>query len=209
MKKTIWIRLFDLVTFLVILFCFQNLSANEDWVLKKNQNNIKIYTRSSDQSSFAEFKGVTTLQKCELNKVLELLLDVDNYEAWFPDCMNSKILELKSAYHNIHYSETKSPWPAQDRCGVYEQKTVLSEDGKRAEMVFIALPDYPVEVKKMVRITEAVGKWILEESNDELKITYQFNGNPGGDIPSWLANTFVVKHPFETLESLTKRMVVE
>lgn len=189
---------------LVILFSFLlNPSVNEGWELKKDENNIEIYTRPNKESSFDEFKGITNLYNCTLNDVVELLMDVESYEVWFPDCMNPKILEQKNDFHHVHYSETKAPWPAQDRCGVYEQKAVLSHGGKRAVVVVTALPEYPLEVKKMVRITEAVGKWNLEEENGTVKVIYQFKGNPGGGIPAWLANTFVVKHPYDTLENLT------
>jgi hypothetical protein len=46
----------------------------------------------------------------------------------------------------------------------------------------------------------------LEEVNSSLTITYQFKGNPGGEIPAWPANAFVVSHPYETLTNFKKLM---
>lgn len=57
----------------------------------------------------------------------------------------------------------------------------------------------------MVRIRKGSGYWDLEEDNDgNVKVVYQFHGEPGGEIPSWLANSFVVSHPLVTLNNLIK-----
>jgi hypothetical protein len=55
----------------------------------------------------------------------------------------------------------------------------------------------------MVRVRKGSGFWELEEDSiGNVKVIYQFHGEPGGEIPSWLANTFVVTHPFKVLENL-------
>lgn len=176
------------------------------WELKKEENGIKVYVRSNEESSFDEFKAITTIKDCQLLDGLKVILDVNNYEAWFPDCSNPKILEQIDEYHDIHYIETISPWPVDNRCGVYEQTAIISNNDTKAEIVFLAQAAYPIDVKDMVRITDAWGQWTLEEKNDVLTIMYQFKGNPGGDIPAWIANAFVVKHPYDTLENFKKLM---
>lgn len=193
----------------LLLFSFiGSISAQSPaWELKKDENGIKIYVRENAQSSFNDFKGVTTIPGGSAMDGLKIIMDVNNYEAWFPDCSDPKILEQIDAYHDIHYIGTISPWPADDRCGVYEQTAVMSNNDTKAEIVFVAKPDYPIdEDDDKVRITDAQGKWTFEEKDNVLIVTYEFQGNPGGDIPAWLANSFVVKHPFETLESFKEMM---
>ena len=69
------------------------------------------------------------------------------------------------------------------------------------------LPDFIAEVKDFLRIREGSGYWELtEDDNKNVKVIYQFHGEPGGDIPAWLANSFVVRHPFETLKNLKNRL---
>jgi hypothetical protein len=200
-------RMIILLNLFVFLFISECNAKSNAWQLKKDHNGIKVYVRAHEESSFDEFKAITTIQECSLNDALELILDVNNYEAWFPDCVNPKVLEQIDKYHDIHYIETVSPWPVQNRCGVYEQTTTISNNDTKAEIVFLAQNDYPIEVTDMVRINEASGKWTLEEKNNALTITYQFKGNPGGKIPAWLANSFVVKHPYKTLENF--KMLLE
>jgi hypothetical protein len=197
-----------MIKLFVLIFIFQISGDNSGWELRKDAKGIKVYVRPIEEISFHEFKAITTLENCSINEALEVLLDVSNYETWFPDCINPKVLEQKSKYHDIHYIETVSPWPAQDRYGVYEQITTFSNNNEEVEVVFKALPAYSIEVKDdMVRINEALGMWSLKENNKEVIITYQFKGDPGGNISAWLANAFVVKHPYKTLENF--KMLLE
>lgn len=198
-------KIFILLNLFTFLFAAGS-SAQDSWELKKDKDGIKIYVRPNSESSFDEFKATVTISGASLKNGVGVILDINDYEAWFPDCANPKVLEQKNEYHDIHYIETLTPWPAQNRYGVYEQITTFSKNGLKAEIVAEALAGYPMEAKGMVRITKALGKWTLEEENNELTITYQFKGNPGGSVPAWLANAFVVDHPYETLTSFRKRV---
>ncbi len=42
----------------------------------------------------------------------------------------------------------------------------------------------------------------FKEENNNVTVIYQFHGDPGGDVPAWLANSFVVSHPYKTLQNL-------
>jgi hypothetical protein len=191
---------------LITLFLFSSANGT-DWVLKKEKSGIKVYTRSFEGSSFDEFKGETLIPNVSLSKVLEVILDVKNYGSLFPDCMNPKILKQDGQFYDIHYIQTKGPFPVKDRDCIYEQKTEIDKDGKHAVVRLNPLPDYFAETKEMVRIRKGSGFWELEEDNiKNVKVIYQFHGEPGGDIPSWLANSFVETHPYKTMINLKSRL---
>lgn len=193
--------------FLLISVFFLNGAIYADWELKKTSGGIEIYTRPVKGSSFDEFKGVTVISNVTLEEVLTVILDVKNYAHLFPDCMNPKILKQEGKGYDIHYIQTKGPFPVKDRDSVFEQKTVIDRDGKHAFVTLKPLPDYIEENKDMVRIRKGSGFWeLVEDSQKRVTVTYQFHGEPGGDIPSWLANSFVVSHPFQTLKNLKSRL---
>jgi hypothetical protein len=174
-----------------------------DWELKKKSEGIEIYTRSIEGSSFDEFKGVTVLSDFTLNEVLNVILDVENYDVLFPNCINPKILKREGREYDIHYTQTKGPFPVKDRDSIFEQTTAIDQDGKHARITLKPLPDYLAENGNMVRIRKGTGFWDLREDNHrKVTVTFQFHGEPGGLIPSWLANSFVVYHPFNTLKNL-------
>jgi hypothetical protein len=199
MKNLIIILLFFLIPF-----------SNSEWQLKKEKDGIEIYTRNVEGSSFLEFKAVMILKNVGLTDVLDIILDVENYESLYADCMNPKVLKTEGKYYDIHYIQTKGPLTVKDRDGVYEQVTKLENNGKHAIVYLKPLPDYIEENKNMVRIRNGTGFWELEENKEnEIKVVYQFHGEPGGDIPAWLANSFVVSHPFKTMKNLKIRLGVE
>jgi hypothetical protein len=178
-----------------------------DWELKKKSSGIEIYTRPFEGSDFDEFKGVTVIQDVTLNEVLKVILDVKNYDSLFPDCLNPRILKQEGKWYDIHYIQTKGPFPVKDRDSIFEQVTVIDQEGKHARVILKPLPDYIAEMDDMVRIRHGSGFWDLKEDDSKnVTVTYQFHGEPGGYIPSWLANRFVVSHPYETLLNLKSRL---
>jgi hypothetical protein len=195
-----------LLTFIFTLFLLTP-STDSGWDLKKDKSGIAIYTRTVQGSSFNEFKGVTTITNSSLNAVLDVILDVKNYASLFPDCLNPRILKQEGKWYDIHYIQTEGPFPVKDRDSVFEQKTVVDKEGKHAVVTLMPLPDYIAENKDMVRVRQGSGYWELDEGqNGDVRVIYQFHGDPGGEIPSWLANTFVVSHPFKVLTNLTIRV---
>ena len=190
-----------LIVFLLILIPY----PESDWDLKKEKSGIEIYTRRVEGSSFEEFKAVTSIPNTSMSDVLNIILDVDNYENLFPDCVNPKVLKQEGKWYDIHYIQTKGPFTVKDRDSVFEQKTEINDNGKLARITLNPLPDYFPENKNMIRIRKGTGFWVLEEDNsNNVKVTYQFHGEPGGEIPAWIANSFVVSHPLKTLENLKK-----
>jgi hypothetical protein len=193
--------------FLVIGFLILFPSADHEWDLKKASSGIEIYTRDFEGSSFKEFKGVTVIQNTTLIRVLEVIMDIENYESLFPDCMNPRLLEQIDQWHVIQYIQTKGPFTVKDRDSIFELIVVTDRNGKHTHINLKPLPDYMAENKDMVRIRVGSGFWDLEEDNNgNVKVIYQFHSEPGGDVPAWIANSFVVNHPFKTLENLKERV---
>lgn len=196
-----------MIHFILISFFFLFSGNETEWKLKKEKSGIEVYTRIIEGSSFAEFKGMILIPNTDVYEILDILFDVENYESLFPDCINSKLLEQAGKYHKIHYIVTKGPWPVTDRDAIYDQKAELSENGKYALIRLIAVPDKLAENEKMVRMQEGSGSWELDgTSNKNVKVTFQFHGEPRGIIPTWLVNSFVVNYPFQTLENLRDRV---
>jgi hypothetical protein len=176
---------------------------NRDWKLKKEADGISVYTRSVEGSSFDEFKAIAIISGASLDTVLNILIDVKNNTRLIPDCTESRILFQRDRYYGIYYFRIRAPWPIKDRDGVYKSETSVTNDGKLAHISVSPLGSYLEEKKDLIRMYGGVGYWEIEELPDKnLKITYQFHGEPGGNIPGWLANSVIVSNPFNTLKNL-------
>ena len=53
-----------------------------------------------------------------------------------------------------------------------------------------------------VRVTSLKGQWRVVPKNGGSEVTYEAQSEPGGSVPSWLANSFVVDAPLNTLKGL-------
>jgi hypothetical protein len=48
---------------------------------------------------------------------------------------------------------------------------------------------------------------VEELSGGNIKVQFQYFADPGGKIPAWLINTFVVKNPYKTLTNLRRLLM--
>jgi hypothetical protein len=107
----------------------------------------------------------------------------------------------KGKYYDIHYFRIRAPWPIKDRDAIYESATTISKDRKLAHVSLSPQGRYLEEKENIVRMYKGSGYWELEEdANRNVKLSYQFHGFPGGNIPAWLSN------PYRTLQNLRNRV---
>ncbi|MFT7289486.1 MAG: hypothetical protein ACI87W_003621, partial [Halieaceae bacterium] len=99
------------------------------------------------------------------------------------------------------YVRTDAPWPVKDRDAIYEQSLDWSETLIRINV--IAVPDGLPEVDDAVRVREAQGFWELRAlDSGATRVHWEFHLEPGGRIPSSLANARVVETPKKVLLAL-------
>jgi hypothetical protein len=182
-------------------------AGSSEWKLKKEESGISIYTRKVEGAGMDEFKGIVTIGNTTLARVLDVILDVANYPSLFPDCTEARILKQDGRYYDIHYIRLKAPWPVKDRDAVYETVVTLLDEGKKARVILRPLIGYLNEKEGVVRMNTGGGYWEIEEDNmHNVKVIYEFRADPGGSIPSWLANYGTITNPFGTLINLRQRV---
>lgn len=188
---------------LITSMLFVNLAAEPEWKKRKDKAGITIYTRAIEGAPMDEFKGLVTLSNTTTIEVLNIISDIKNYPKWMPDCIEAEILVQKEDYHSIHYIAVKAPWPVTNRDAVYEMTTNLNNNNTFARIDLKPRGTYLEEKKQFVRLYKGNGFWELEETEDnKVNVTYQFLGDPGGKVPAWLANSYVVTNPYQTLKNL-------
>src|SRR6476646_3793881 len=88
--------------------------SDSSWDLKKNKDNILVYTRGIETSDFKEIKSITIV-KSSLSSVIKVLTDVDNYTSWVYKCVVSKKVKQVSDAEICAYQMFDVPWPCDDR----------------------------------------------------------------------------------------------
>jgi hypothetical protein len=197
----------------LIWFCFlistQTVysQASQEWKLRKFENDVSIYTRNAENSSFKELMSETNI-KSSLSSIVAVLNDWESYPQWVYKCGTSSTLLKKSDTEVIHYQTVEAPWPVDSRDFIVDVK--LAQDDKTKQVIIrsTSMPDYIPKIPGLVRITEFKAFWILTPMKDgTVKVVYQLLVDPGGLVPAWLVNLAVIEGPFVTAVNLRERAV--
>lgn len=174
------------------------------WDLEKEKNGITVHTREVEGSELKEFRGKIKL-KADLNTVVSLIEDNPNYVTWFKDCKHAEAVKVLNTKEKYIYIQNGAPWPVNDRDFVVH--TVFSQDKTTGTVTYTirSIPNIVAEKKGLIRGT-LKGFWKLVPAGDEIEVTYQILSDPGGSIPSSIANFVVVDIPYETLKKMKEKV---
>ena len=195
-------RSFKRVAVIVGLASLPSLAMADDWKVAKDEDGIKVSLSEVAGSQYKAYRGVTVI-KAPVAKIRALQEDVAGSCAWIHECKSQKLLKHEGD-QSWTYAQFNTPWPVTARDSVLHVTTIQDADGSVTRTIEAA-PTYQPEEKGFVRVTEAKGYWKLVPKGDATEVTYQLHTNPGGSVPSWLANKFVVEAPFNTLKALKER----
>ncbi|MDP3845953.1 MAG: START domain-containing protein [Pseudomonas sp.] len=171
----------------------------EDWQLAKDEAGIKVYLSSMPGSQYKAYRAVTSVN-ADIQKLLALQADVKGSCTWIFECQEQTMLKATGA-ENWLYARFSAPWPVTARDSVLHVTTTVAADGTVTRLLQ-ALPEYLPKDKDYVRVTRVDGFWTLQpKAAGKVEVVYQAHMEPGGSVPSWLANSFVVDAPFNTLQA--------
>ena len=178
--------------------------SNNDWEKKVDKNGIQVYTRDVDNSAFKEFKGDTYIH-ATIEEISEIIADVEKYPEW---CYKTKTVKIigKNADTIRYYYEADTPFFLKTRIAWFE----CSKETKRQthEITFSLVDITPTATvpDDCIVIPIMRGYWRLKPAKDgTVLVTIQMRTEPGGIIPSWLANLVVVDSPYISLKNIREK----
>lgn len=175
----------------------------EDWQVAKEKEGIKVSLSEVAGSKYKAYRGVAVM-KTTMAKLRSLQEDVVGACAWIHECKSQKLLKHEGD-KSWTYTQFNTPWPVTPRDSVLEVTTEEGADGSLTRKLK-GVPTYLPEEKGFVRVAQVDGFWkFTPKGADQIEVVYQVHTEPGGDVPSWLANKFVVDAPFNTLKALKER----
>ena len=199
-------KLFSIAIGLLFLTGFTGNASLSDWLLRKDKEGIKIYTREVTNTNVKEVKTVLIIN-ASISKITDAIIDVENYSNWMKNILNPKILDKVNENEYYLYYEMEAPWPTDNRDII--NHTVISHNpvNNTTTISATAIPDYIKEKEDVVRITLSEGSWELKQlSENKVEITHSLLASPGGSVPEWIINMFIVNHPFDTHRNLKKML---
>lgn len=171
----------------------------ENWQLAKDEAGIKVYLSDIPGSQYKAYRAVTTVN-ADIKQLLALQADVKGSCKWIFECQEQSVLKTAGEQSWL-YARFSAPWPVTARDSVLHVTSSTAPDGT-VTRVLQALPDFMPKEQGFVRVSQVEGFWTLQpKPAGGVEVVYQAHMEPGGSVPSWLANSFVIDAPFNTLQA--------
>lgn len=190
------------VSVLIIFAMLESIACSQElWALEKDSEDIKVYTMLETGSPYKSFKA-TAVINAPSEAITAILKDVQGYAGWFAFTERAKLLE-NGLHEKYVYMETQFPWPFKNEDMIY--KMTFSTEGDAVTKVTLSgIPDYYPPAEGVTRMKNANGYILLKPIGNKTEITYYMHTDPGGDIPVWMANTYMFNLPYQTLTNLNR-----
>src|SRR6185312_17431798 len=190
----------------VIIAIFLSLSFTTlyatDWELKKDQDGIKVFSASVPNSNIKAVK-VECMLTASPSQLVALLLDTKAHEQWVYSTKISYLVKKVSDLEQIYYSEIKMPWPITNRDVLVDFKITQDTMSRVISVNATAVSGYIPVKDGIIRVLLSKVNWsVTPVGNNQLKIEYTAQADPGGSVPAWVVNMFCDKGPFETFKKL-------
>jgi hypothetical protein len=177
-----------------------------DWKLEKQKNNVSIYSKKSDLG-YKEIL-VKTIVEANPYSLVALLDDVAFAPQWMHNCIEVKILDEISSTERLVNSFFAAPWPVKDRDMIFYSKTTFTNNTVQIEISDKG--DSIPEHSTYVRMQDMYGLWEASPlENGRTEITYTGSGNPGGNLPTFIANKELITSMFKTFQNLNKVILLD
>lgn len=193
-----------LINFLILylnIISFDGITDNiNDWILKKNENNIKVYLRKNEKNT-SEYLAETVIGS-DIESILKFILDFDNSYKWMYRLEESKILEKSNDTLFYVYFKMEMGWPLKKRDLVSDVK-ILREDNI-VTVDLTSTPGYIPLDKNLIRIIDSKSTWTLSNiDSNKTKVTLQSYAEID-NIPSFVIDMFILDGPLHSMKNLKK-----
>ena len=169
-----------------------------DWNYISTKDGIDIYSKH-DIEDRNWTKLVATING-KPTEVMEYASDVTRFNEWIYACSEAKILE-KGDNTSVYYYVTDLPFPLTDRDAVIKREVFQS--GTNSYSSRSILTTSHSVTSKLVRLEGFEAIWFFDAlPNGKTKLTYELFANPGGNIPTWVAEKFSSNGPFRSIQNL-------
>jgi hypothetical protein len=192
------------LTFTLCLLCLSNAWADSDWSKTSVTDGITLYTRDASDTPIKEVKTVMTV-KGTLSGITKLIMDAEVTPDWVYGVEKTEVLKSDGSQNVLIRNVIGLPWPLDDRDAINEMRVSQDADNKRVTIEMINQPDALATVDGLVRMAVASGHWTLSPLADgKIKVAQVYKADPGGKVPEWVINMFVLEGPVATFKSMQK-----
>jgi hypothetical protein len=183
------------------------IASENDWELKRDRDDIRVYTRDVAGSKFKAVKATTTVT-APLSAAVALIRDTSACPQVAALCKKSWVHKTVSETELYVYSYNDLPWPVKDRDVLVRALWSQDPTNFRVTMTATSVTGMMAENDQAIRLREASFNWeLVPLEAGRLQVTTHFHIDPAGPMPALVMNLLLVDAPFKTLTNL--RSVLE
>lgn len=188
---------------LALLLCDSSVvHADGEWRLRKDEDNIRVYTKNVDGSPFDAVRTVTVMQDVRLSALAALIIDAEACSSWASRCVESYIYQRLSETDAYVYTHSNMPFPIKNRDmlthAVWRQDATSLTVRVDSEATTGILDD----IAGRLRLTQVELGWIFRPlETGAVEISNEAHIDPGSGLPGWITNLLLVSTPYETMRS--------
>lgn len=190
----------NIIILALTVFFSLGLNAQANWVLQKDKNGIKVYTKTVETSKLKASK-VEMIVDAKPERILEVLSDIPKYTEWNPKTTSAKLLKKNNEHDFYYHSEISAPMVSNRDLVVHVKVNKKTNTLTVVDMT--GVPDYIPHKSGLVRMPEYKGIYHIKQlPNGTTELILEYMANPGGKLPDWMVNTAAVDVPFELFTKL-------
>ena len=193
---------------LMAFLCTMSVCVNalaSDWVLKKETEGVKVYTREVAGRKYKELMGVYQAD-VPFEVAVEVAKDYDHYYEWYGMCKTLRVISKKSPRDVDMYFVLDTP-VVTNRDAVVNVKSDYNYSEGIAKITFKGIDSPYMKGAGLVRMPVVDGNFTLSRINlRKTKVVYTVYVDMGGILPAWVANLAATKHPFDTGVGILKQV---
>jgi hypothetical protein len=179
------------------------------WKLIDDQNGIRTFERVISSNGLVAFRGEVIIH-APLKKVATVLVHQPHQKEWVHAYVKgSNVAEINDLEY-IQYSETKVPWPFENRDFVFRAKARTDVNPATMLISMKSEENLSAPVRDGVVRGEIVNSYYyLKEraGGRHTKLVVEMEVDPKGEIPLWLVNLSQKGWPHNTLFGIRKMSI--
>lgn len=180
------------------------------WEVNGEKNGHTLSVSETPWSRYRTFKAETVIDQ-PIEVLLEVLLDVNGFAAWLPDCLRSGLLKTfgrdRFQGHFLVHVIWDSIWPITDRDFIIEVVSRLDWKNDQVTVELISVDDSGVPVapgtKRLKKFYSRYHFAIIDRYRT--RVSYSMVVDPDLPFPRKLVEIQTASIPFKTLEGLAER----
>ncbi|WP_138440848.1 START domain-containing protein [Marinobacter alexandrii] len=173
----------------------------DGWSLRKEADNIRVYTIDQHGSSFKAFKAVATLD-APIETVMAVMMNPQSCVEWVYNCIESYAFGSGTFHDRYAYSVNDMPWPVTDRDYVLHIRTQGNRNSGEIVMDLNATPNQRAGIDNRVRVDHSDTLYRFIPEGDKTRMVWLQHTDPNGALPGWLVNSLLVDIPVRSLKAL-------